>query len=256
MEHWTEKVFEEKPELFLPELEEREEEAEEQVEKILELLSEKYNLKPQNVLDVACGIGRHVIEFARKGVQAQGFDISEEYINYAKKKAEEETLSDRTKFFKLDMRDVDKLGGKYDLIINFYTSFGFYNRETNRNILNRLRNLLSEEGILLIDIINKDNLLTRFEEEGLSESEGFMRMEKREFDVETSRMKSNLDIFKKLEEGYKWEGEMNFDHRIYSPVELKEILEGVGFSKVDVFGSLDGEEINLDSKRMIVLGTK
>lgn len=108
--------------------------------------------------------------------------------------------------------------------------------------------------MLLIDTMNKDNLLTRFKERRVTEFESFLQVEKGEFDPEASRARTKRDIFKELEEGYEWIGEMNFDHRIYSLVELKEILERMGFSEVDVYGNLDGDEISLDSKRLIVGG--
>jgi len=47
-----------------------------------------------------------------------------------------------------------------------------------------------------------------------------------------------------------------FHHTIYSGQELRELLEGVGFKDVRLYGSLYGEEYGLESNRLIVVGQK
>ena len=43
------------------------------------------------LLDVGCGPGRHALEFASRGIQVTGLDISEEFIEIANKKSTENT---------------------------------------------------------------------------------------------------------------------------------------------------------------------
>ena len=47
-----------------------------------------------------------------------------------------------------------------------------------------------------------------------------------------------------------------FHHTIYSGQELKDRLLGVGFSKVKLFGNLDGEEYGLPAQSLIAAAVK
>lgn len=55
-----------------------------QVDFIIKTLDLKGNEK---VLDLACGFGRHALEFARRGYDVTGVDITPEYVAYANEQA-------------------------------------------------------------------------------------------------------------------------------------------------------------------------
>lgn len=52
------------------------------------------------LLDVGCGPGRHSIEFARRGVEVVGVDLSADFIRLARAKAKEAGV--RVSFFEMD----------------------------------------------------------------------------------------------------------------------------------------------------------
>lgn len=56
----------------------------------------------QSVLDLCCGIGRHSLEFARRGHSVVGVDRTELYLKRAEKAASEEKLD--IEFVEDDMR--------------------------------------------------------------------------------------------------------------------------------------------------------
>ena len=60
-----------------------------QVMKLAFILGKKQKKK---ILDLGCGIGRHIIYFAREGFQVYGCDISEQAINFTNKWLKEEKL--------------------------------------------------------------------------------------------------------------------------------------------------------------------
>ena len=62
---------------------ERMKQAKEEVAQLIKMASLK---KGQQVLDAACGVGRHSLEFANKGISATGVDISEEYVLEARRR--------------------------------------------------------------------------------------------------------------------------------------------------------------------------
>jgi len=60
-----------------------------------------FGQKIHDILDIACGTGRHVLEMARRGYTVTGLDISESMLNMAMKKASDEGL--RIRFMQRDM---------------------------------------------------------------------------------------------------------------------------------------------------------
>lgn len=54
----------------------------------VDFLIDKLELKGnERILDLACGFGRHSLEFARRGYEVTGVDITPAYIRYAAKQA-------------------------------------------------------------------------------------------------------------------------------------------------------------------------
>ena len=47
----------------------------------------------EKILDLACGFGRHSLEFARRGYDVTGIDITPVYIDYANEQAKKENLN-------------------------------------------------------------------------------------------------------------------------------------------------------------------
>ena len=115
------------------------------------------------ILDLACGKGRHSIYLNKMGYDVTGVDISNKNIVNAKK-YENNKLS-----FKIhDMREpqVDK----FDLIVNLFTSFGYFDDfQDNLKTLNSIKLNLKKNGVGVIDFLNinyiKNNLIHHNTEE-------------------------------------------------------------------------------------------
>lgn len=102
-----------------------------------------------SLLDLACGKGRHSIYLADKGYYVTGIDISENSINEAKR-SEKENLH----FFIQDMRTPFH-GKKFDAVFNLFTSFGYFENETDDlKIISAIHDELNESGIFVIDFLN------------------------------------------------------------------------------------------------------
>ena len=69
----------------------------------------------EKILNLACGFGRHSLEFARRGYDVTGIDITPAYIDYANEQAKKENLN--VKFICQDIRTItfDK---EYDVVLN------------------------------------------------------------------------------------------------------------------------------------------
>ncbi len=119
------------------------------------------------VLDIACGKGRHSIYFNKKGMDVTGIDLSQNNINFAKKK-ENITL----KFAVHDMRRIFKKN-KFDIAVNLFTSFGYFeNNEDEKKSLDAMAKNLKAGGILIIDFMNIKkitNSLVKYEKKKIND---------------------------------------------------------------------------------------
>ena len=101
------------------------------------------------MLDVACGKGRHSIQLAQKGFNVTGIDLSEDSIRAAKE-LEKENLS----FYVHDMR-LPFWINYFDYAFNFFTSFGYFNtRREHNDSIRTIAQSLKMNGIFVIDYLN------------------------------------------------------------------------------------------------------
>lgn len=246
-------LYEEDPETFLPILEMWAESADEQVDSMLSLLEETYDYAPTSVLDVGCGIGRHVIPFAERGIEAHGLDISPEYITQAKQRATEAGVADETVFFQHDMRELDELARNYELIICVGTSFGYFDEETNADLLKTFYDRLTAGGVLIVEVNNKEGELAAWNDAGVVHpAENALHAVEYDYDPITSR----LHVLNVAIENETVVGKGEVDVRIYAPIELQQLCDAAGFSELRLFAGFDGEELTRESPRVLVTGRK
>jgi len=117
--------------------------------------------KNSSILDLACGRGRYSLYLSKIGHKVTGIDISKENISEAKKNE-----SDKLNYVLHDMRQ--PLNEKFDLILNLFTSFGYYqNEKDNISVIQSIKYNLNSEGKAVIDFLNIDyvlNNLVKYEE--------------------------------------------------------------------------------------------
>lgn len=232
MKHWTEELFQEHPELFLGHFDERLKQAPGEIDALIGYLKEQ-GFRPQRVLDMNCGIGRHAVALAQHGVQVLGTDISAHYIQIAADKAREEKLADRAEFRVVDMRRIAaKLAHEplFDGIVCLWTSFGFYDDRTNENILRDCLKLVKPGGFFALDIVNKDWLLQNYAEKGFSRNKEWIVLEERRFDLKKSRNHNTWFFLKQTSElVFKLERVIALDHHVWSLPELMALFNSTGW---------------------------
>jgi len=126
------------------------EDTENQVEFIIKALNLKGN---EQVLDLACGFGRHSLAFARCGFPVVGVDITESFIEDAKKNAERDSLS--AEFLCSDIRAVT-FQNEFDVVLNLADgAIGYLeNDEENLKIFDVISGALKPGGKHFMDICN------------------------------------------------------------------------------------------------------
>ncbi|MFQ3295175.1 MAG: SAM-dependent methyltransferase [Natrialbaceae archaeon] len=253
MTHWTEEAFVENPDAFRVALEERAETGPEEVEKLLTMLDTDHDFEPETALDVACGVGRHAVPMGKAGFDVLGLDLSPKYLDVARKRAADAGVEDRVRFDEFDMRDLQSLDYEADLVTNLWTSFGYFDDETNRAVLAGMYSCVAEDGALVMDLANREGTLANFDADAVDENEGHLTAETREYDPYEARMATDLVIFEESGRDYETVGELHFDLRVYAPVELRRLLHEVGFSDVTFYANYDGDALERTSTHMVAV---
>ncbi len=125
-----------------------EQEAQHFMDKLLTYLHPKPHEK---IMDLACGKGRHSVYLNQKGYDVTGIDLSEQSIAFAK-----QFENERLQFGVHDMRQVYKPEA-FDFILNLFTSFGYFENETENVVaLCAVAKSLKHGGKLVIDFMNTD----------------------------------------------------------------------------------------------------
>jgi len=129
-------------------------EAQEFVENLLDYLQPGAGSR---MLDIACGEGRFAKQLAEHGFEITGIDISQESIETAKK-----WETDDLHFFVHDMRMPFYIN-YFNYAFNFFTSFGYFEHDRDHALAARsFAAALKDNGILVIDYLNAEQVLANF----------------------------------------------------------------------------------------------
>ena len=259
--HWTEKLFIEDPDLFRASIEARFERTQDEVKCLIEFFNQ--NNVPANglILDLACGIGRISIPLAKLGYNVVGIDISPSYIQKAIEYAQSEGVEDRTRFILGDMREVgsklSEYSDSFNVILNMWTSMGYWDEETDLSILRQALSLSKPGGLFVIHTANRDTLVKRFQSRDFSIGEdGLVVLMERELDLETSRMINQWSYYRKDGEDLRFLNRMEINHRVYSLHELKKQFHDAGWTIIETFGGFDQQPFTVDTFNMIILAKR
>jgi SAM-dependent methyltransferase len=201
------------------------------------------------ICDLCCGIGRHSLELARRGFQVTSVDRTAHYLDQAKAKADAAGLD--IEFVHKDARDFHR-PDSFDAVINLYTSFGYF-AEPRENIavLENIFASLKSGGKLLMELMGKEVLARIFQARDWREENGIILLEERKVGKNWEFAENRWILFKN---GKKCEHTFNL--KLYSAVELCEMLSRCGFRDMETFGGLDGSPYDQNANRLTVLGHK
>ncbi len=105
-----------------------------------------------DIIDIACGTGRHAIEMAKKGYQVTGIDISNHMLEAARRKAQEEQVS--IQFLQIDMKALDFMDGFDAAYILFNTATLLIDNEDLIQFMNGIHAALKSRGLLVVEVNN------------------------------------------------------------------------------------------------------
>jgi SAM-dependent methyltransferase len=103
------------------------------------------------VLDVPCGEGRIAGRLEALGCDVVGLDNNAGFLRLARERYP------RVDFRERDMRRLD-YEGSFDVVVNWYTSFGYFDPATNDALLASFARALRPGGHLIVDLYNAARL--------------------------------------------------------------------------------------------------
>jgi SAM-dependent methyltransferase len=205
---------------------------------------------PARVLDVACGQGRHAIRLARRGYEMVGVDTSASFLATARASAAE--FAADVDFVESDMRNLDFVH-EFDAALSLCTAWGYFDDDTNQQVLDRIARSLRSDGRLVIDLIHRDWLTRVSEPKAWVElGDGSFAVAERTFDCVTGINTVT----------HRWRtpsGELRERQhrlRIYCATELDRMLRQAGLVPVNWYGGFSLKPFGTDTRRMLVVANR
>jgi ubiquinone/menaquinone biosynthesis C-methylase UbiE len=202
------------------------------------------------VLDAACGVGRHSLEFARRGFQVAGVDITESYVREASRLAKREKLKN-VEFQKGELRDLYRFQSSFDLVTNLFTSFGYYQKAAdNFEALKQMAAALRKGGTLVMELMPRETLDQIFSEKSWQITRKGYLLQRRAW-VDGGRKLRNDAIWV----GKSGERETRSEIFVYAVPELAAMFRRAGLKSVKTFKNYRGQPWKT-GERLVICGAK
>ncbi len=217
---------------------------ESEAERVIELIAAHLPRgETRAVLDLACGAGRHSKPLCEQWWTV-GLDLSTALLRVARREAPD------APYVRADMRELPFADQSFDLVVNLFTSFGYFEDDrAHLRVLARVRDAMKPGGTFVIDFLNasqvRGNLVPYDErvENGVT--------------IEQSRTISPDDRFVEKTIRLREKGREYVERvRLLSAGDLERMLETAGFDIVHCFGDYAGARWSENSPRTILFASR
>jgi SAM-dependent methyltransferase len=194
-------------------------------------------------LDLACGSGRHS-RALREWVWTVGLDLSMALLGVAT------TESPTAPYVRGDMRALPFADHAFGLVVNFFTSFGYFDTDAQHlRVLAEVARVTRPGGTFVLDYFNADEVvrtLVPFTERVV---DGRTVRQRRRISADGRYVEKSIDA-DKCDKTYQERV------RLFTPDELRMMLEESGFTLVHEFGTYDGNPWTNTSPRIILFAER
>jgi SAM-dependent methyltransferase len=199
------------------------------------------------ILDLACGAGRHMLEFERRGLRAIGLDLSAPLLEQARDRGRDLWL------VRGDMRKLPFADRSFQFVANFFTSFGYFaDPDEDARVLDEIRRVLEPGGCFALDFLNAERVRAALVRGDERKHDGRRVVQKRRLEEEGKVVVKEIHIF-----------EENDDRllatyyervRLYAPAELSEMLRAARLEPERSYGDYSGARSSPEAPRFILIG--
>jgi len=203
------------------------------------------------ILDLCCGFGRHALELARRGYRVTGLDLCAQFLDIARKTAEDEGLD--ITLVRSDMRRIP-FENRFDAVINMFTAWAYFEEdEDNLEVFRQVFKALKPGGKFLLDQQNWLRVWAHFRrQDWRSYDDGTLWLRESSTDWLAGRERDRNLVIEP--DGRRSEHPLSI--ATYSPWEVARMLRQAGLEVKALYGGLDGGEFGLDASRALYLAQK
>jgi SAM-dependent methyltransferase len=197
----------------------------------------------RSVLDLGCGAGRHSRALCERWLTV-GLDLSAALLKIARREMPD------APYVRADMRELPFAPESFDLVVNLFTSFGYFEDDLeNERVLVRVCDALRRGGTLVIDFLNASQVrsdLVPYDE----------RVE-HGITIEQTRSISPDDRFVEKTIRLRERGKEYIERvRLLTPRDLERMLDVAGFAVVARIGDYAGAPWSETSPRAILFASR
>jgi len=183
------------------------------------------------VLDVPCGLGRHALELAQRGMKMTGVDLSREAIEEARAAAASGHLA--AEFVRADMRELP-WEGAFDAAYCFGNSFGYLGPEGSRAFLAAVSRTLKPGARFALDAgMAAEAMLPHVRDREWMEFGDILFLEENHYDANESALETRYTFVR----GGQRDTRVGI-HSVFTVREIRGMLREVGLIPTAVYGTL------------------
>lgn len=217
---------------------------EQEAEHAIELIAANLTGREINsVLDLGCGAGRHTKALFERWWTV-GLDLSMALLRVARRESPE------APYVRADMRELPFAEQSFDLVVNLFTSFGYFDDDSEHaRVLSCVREALRPGGTLVIDFLNASQVrrsLVPYDERVAS---GITIEQRRAITPDDRFVEKTITLRDRDKEYIE-------RVRLLSASDLEKMLRGAGFEVVKRFGDYGGGGWAEDSPRTILFASR
>jgi len=200
------------------------------------------------LLDVPCGHGRISNRLAARGLRVTGVDRSRRFLDLARESAGAAGVE--VEYIEGDIRELP-FEGRFDAVLNWFTSFGYFDDDANRRVLEGFRRALRPGGVLLIEQASRELLVRNLPAHGapavwMTERGDDLLIDKVGFDPLAGRSHTERIV---VRDGQVRRTEFSLSQP--TAAQLADWLRAAGFGAVDAFDEAAGP-FGSDSRRLLM----
>ena len=218
----------------------------------IEKLFEQNKLKPEIVLDLACGTGSMSIELDKLGYEVIGVDSSIDMLSIAKEKAVDADIL----FLCQKMESFDLYGTVNAIICNLDSINHLSNIRKVEQCFNRVSLFLEKGGLFIFDINTPHKIKNILGNNTfIYDYPEVYCIWQNSYSEKMKRIDFDLTFFEKNETNYK-RFEESFSEKEYSINAITNILIKTGMKVVSIYNELTFDEITEENQRAVFVARK
>lgn len=204
---------------------------------------------PARVLDIACGAGRYAVALARKGYEVTGIDIAPHFLDRARRRAIDASVT--IDFRQGDMRSLNV--DDFAAAVVLGNSFGYHSDDENLMSLECIASSVVAGGTVVVELLNRDRIVANFRP----------RSQHTATDGTVIELESAFDPIRGVNTTTnRWTDADGQDHerrteqRLYTPPELATMCAVVGLIPVAWRDGFTSGPFHLDARRMVLVAVR